>query len=220
MSFTHVKKISLMNFLIMKITMMAAITQENVEGLHIVSVIKYTKHKKKTPKENPAAFQSGSNYDYHFIVKELVEYFEGQLRYLGENTEKYITFLVPVKKENESGRTITYKIKFINSVKLMVSSLSSLADNLAKRLHKDKCRKCKSCLEYKTFKNSSFVFKCVDYNKNYKGQFDEDLAKIFGNTYRFCDEDIKKFCRMLLNGVYPHESMESWQRFNEAKLAD
>ena len=32
-----------MNFLIMKITirsMMAAITQENVEGLHIVSVIK------------------------------------------------------------------------------------------------------------------------------------------------------------------------------------
>ena len=33
-------------------------------------------------------FQNGSNYDYHFIVKELTKEFEGEFNCLGENTEK------------------------------------------------------------------------------------------------------------------------------------
>ena len=41
---------------------------------------------------------SGSNHDYHFIIKELVEVFEGQFEHLVENTERYITFSVPVQK--------------------------------------------------------------------------------------------------------------------------
>ena len=39
------------------------------------------------------------DYEYNFIVKELVEEFEGQLTCLGENTEKYITFSVPIENE-------------------------------------------------------------------------------------------------------------------------
>lgn len=66
---------------------------------------------------------------------------------MGENIEKYIRFSVPVRKENENGKAIPYKIKFINSVRFMSSSLSSLSDNLAKGLHKDKCKNCKSDLE-------------------------------------------------------------------------
>ena len=50
-------------------------------------------------KEIPIAFHGGSNYDYHFIIKELVEKREGQLTYLGENNEKYITFSVSIEKE-------------------------------------------------------------------------------------------------------------------------
>ena len=53
----------------------------------------------KIPKEIPAVFDNGSTYDYHFIIKELAEEFEGQFECLGENTEKYITFLVPIKKK-------------------------------------------------------------------------------------------------------------------------
>ena len=34
----------------------------------------------------------GSNYDYHFIIKELAEEFKKQFTFLGENTEKCITF--------------------------------------------------------------------------------------------------------------------------------
>ena len=53
----------------------------------------------KIPKEIPVVFHNGSTYDYHFIIKELAEKFEGEIQCLGENTEKYITFSVPIKKE-------------------------------------------------------------------------------------------------------------------------
>ena len=43
-------------------------------------------------------FHNGSNYDFHFIIKELAEEFKKQFSCLGENTEKYITFTVPIEK--------------------------------------------------------------------------------------------------------------------------
>ena len=52
----------------------------------------------KTPKEIPVVFHNGSTYDYHFIIKQLAKEFDGQFECLGENTEKYITFSVPIKK--------------------------------------------------------------------------------------------------------------------------
>ena len=53
----------------------------------------------KVPKKIPIVFHNGSTYDYHFIIKQLAEEFKGQFECLGENTEKYITFSVPIKKE-------------------------------------------------------------------------------------------------------------------------
>ena len=53
----------------------------------------------KIPKEIPVVFHNGSTYDYHFIIKELAEEFEGEFECLSENTEKYITFSVLIKKE-------------------------------------------------------------------------------------------------------------------------
>ena len=52
----------------------------------------------KIPKEIPVVFNNGCTYDYHFIIKELVKEFDGNFECLGENTEKYITFSVPIKK--------------------------------------------------------------------------------------------------------------------------
>ena len=43
----------------------------------------------KIPKVVPVVFHNGSTYDYHFIIKELAEEFEGEFECLGENTEKY-----------------------------------------------------------------------------------------------------------------------------------
>ena len=53
----------------------------------------------KITKENPAVFPNGSTYDYHFIIKELAEKFEGEFECLGENTKKCLTFSVPIKRE-------------------------------------------------------------------------------------------------------------------------
>ena len=39
------------------------------------------------PSEILVVFHNGTNYDYHFIIKELANEFEGQFEYLGENKE-------------------------------------------------------------------------------------------------------------------------------------
>ena len=43
--------------------------------------------------------------------------------------ENYITFSVPIKKELNNGKTVTYKLKFIDSYRFMQSSLLDLVDN-------------------------------------------------------------------------------------------
>ena len=54
--------------------------------------------KYSVPKE-PTGFYNGSNYDYDFIMKELTEEIEKQVTCLGETTEQYITFTVPIERE-------------------------------------------------------------------------------------------------------------------------
>ena len=96
----------------------------------------------KIPKEIPVIFHNGSTYDYHFIIRQLAKEFEGKFGCLGENTEKYITFSVPIKKElNNNNKAIIYKLKFIDSCRFMSTSLSSLVDNLSE-INKKECKKC------------------------------------------------------------------------------
>ena len=61
----------------------------------------------KTSKKIPVVFHNGSTYDYHFIIKQLAKELESEFECLGENTEKYITFSVAIKKELDNGETIT-----------------------------------------------------------------------------------------------------------------
>ena len=91
----------------------------------------------KVPQEIPIVFHNGSTYDYYLIIKELVKEFEGNFECLGENTEMYITFSVPLKKKIENKDieitlTVITLIKFIDSYRFMSSSLSKLVDNLSK----------------------------------------------------------------------------------------
>ena len=58
----------------------------------------------KIPKEALVVFHNGVTYYYHLIIKELAKEFEGELKCLGEHTEKYITFSVPIKKINYKNR--------------------------------------------------------------------------------------------------------------------
>ena len=106
--------------------------------------------------------------DYHFIIKELAEEFEGECECLGENTEKYITFSVPIKKEitkkDKNGTDkitkISYKIKFIDSYRFMSTYISNLVCNLSEGLHNDRCIDCKACLDYMKIKDEQQIFRC------------------------------------------------------------
>lgn len=87
-----------------------------------------------------------------------------------------------MKKENENGKTIIYKIKLIVCIQFMSSSLSTLADNHAEGLHKDKYKDYKSDLEYMTAKENTVTFKCVECKKIYEKEFDKDLARFKTHT--------------------------------------
>ena len=127
---------------------------EHRGAAHRLKSLKYN-----VPEEIPKVFHNRSNYDYHFIIKELVEEFEKQFIYLGENTAKYIKFLVPVQKEvsridkngEEITKTVSYRLQFIDSAIFMASSLSSLVNNVAEGIYKVKCKykrddkKCETC---------------------------------------------------------------------------
>ena len=173
-------------------------------------------------------FHNGSTYDYHFIIKELAEEFEGELECLVENTEKYIAFSVPIKKETtEKGKNgsdkitkISCKIKFIDSCRFISTSLSNFVSNLSEGLHNDRCIDCKSCLNYMTTKDEQLIFRCFRCRKNYEKNFNKELIQRFVNTYEFCNGDLNKFILLLRKGVYPYEYMDSWQIFDETSLPD
>ena len=110
----------------------------------------------------------------------MAEEFEGEFECLGENTEKYITFSVPIKKEitkkdkngNDEITKISYKIKLIDSFRFMSTSLSNLVDNLS-GFHNERCIDCKSCLDYMTTKDEKLIFRFFSCKKNYGNDFDK-----------------------------------------------
>ena len=171
--------------------------------------------KYKTSKKIPVVFHNGSTYDYHFIIKQLAREFYGYFESLGENTEKYITFSVSIKKvldndndkkkgkdkkkskdnkkskdkkkgKDKKAKTTTYRLKFIDSYRFMQCSLSTLVDNLSGN---DKISQA-------------------------------SLIEKFPNTYQLCNKDLNKFALLLRKGVYSYEYMDSWERFNEISLPD
>ena len=180
----------------------------------------YTRNLKyKISKTIPVIFHNGSTYDYHFIIRGLANEFDGNFECLGENTEKYVTFSVPIKKRIESKNIeITYKIKFIDSFRFMATSLSNLVDNLTEKIHNDKCIKCMSNLCFVNAINETLTFKYLDCKKEYKKNINNKLKEKFSNVYEFCGYDMNKFVSLLKKGVYPYEYMDEWNKLNEKEL--
>ena len=83
----------------------------------------------KVPNEITIIIHNAS-YDAHFIMNQLAIECKGELNCIGGNMKKCITFSVPIKKECDNGKTITYKLKFIDSFRFMPTSLSELVNNI------------------------------------------------------------------------------------------
>ena len=92
--------------------------------------------------ENIPVVILNASYDTHFIINQLAEEFKGELNCIGENMEKYITFSAPIKKKCDDGKTITYKLRFIDSFRFMPTSLSELVDNMSGNFNSIECKSC------------------------------------------------------------------------------
>ena len=127
----------------------------------------------------------------------MAEEFKKQFIPLGENTEKYITFMAPIKIEvtriDKNGEEITknifYILQFIDNARSMASSLSNLVNNLSRGIHriKDKFghadKKCETCgtkykhfdcfLECTDFKDNLIEYQCLCSNKIHQHKFEE-----------------------------------------------
>ena len=171
-------------------------------------------------KRNPGSISNGSPYDYHFIINKLAREFYGQIECLAENIEKYITFSAPISKEFDNSKISRYRLIFIDSFRFMSTSLSTLADNLSEKPHGDKCRDCKSELNYMSFGYNELIFQSFECKRNYMKDFNKELIKRFAKTCGFCNGDINKFILLLRKEVYPYEYMENWEKFNETSLPD
>ena len=112
-----------------------------------------------------------------------------------------------MKNEHDNDKTITYKIKLVDSCRFMPSKLSNLVDDLSKINNKD----CKTSIERKDIKsecefiglkNNRLNYRCKECNgisiKSIK-----DLIKKFSNIYKFCSGDNNKFVLLLRKGVDP-----------------
>ena len=175
----------------------------------------------KVPKEITVVFHNRSKYDYHLIINELAKGI-ASITCLGDDTEKYITFKIPLKKENEDRKFITYKLKFIDSFRFMNRSLSDLVDNLSE-INKQQCLKCKEIKNQSidckliVYANNRLIYKCVECkNKSYKPI--APLIERFPSTYQFCGGDNNEFVLLLRKGVYPYDCTDDWDRFKETQL--
>ena len=199
----------------------------------------------KIPKEIPVVFHNGSTYDYHFIIRQLAKESEGDFECLGENTERYITFSVPIKKEHDNGKTTIYKLKFIDSCRFMQDSLSNLVDNLSEINNKESENNMRSMMdslsqsidkvseidrkiseidkkepENKFIDNMRSMIASLSQSIDKVSEIDQEISqatliKKFFNTHQLCNKDLNKFALLLRKDIYPYEYMDSWKRFKE-----
>ena len=136
------------------------------------------------------------------MINQLAEEFKGELNCIGENMEKYIIFSVTIKKKCDDGKTIAYKLRFIDSFRFMLTSLSEIVDMSGNF----------NSIECKSFTENNRYKQCK--------KLIEGLIEKFPRVYQFCNGNLNKFVLLIRKGVYPYEDMDSWEKFDEASSPD
>ena len=102
----------------------------------------------------------------------------------------------------------------VNYQTLLITYLK-LTIRIAKHVWREK--NIKSEFDFTGFKNNRLNYRCEEC-KNTSTKPINQFIEMFPNTYQFCNGDLNKFVLLLRKGVYPHEYMDSWGRFNETSL--
>ena len=105
-----------------------------------------------------------------------------------------------IRAVKKSVENISYKVKFVDSMRFMATSLTKRVDCLSEGTHRIKCKNCNCFLKYENVKNNLMKHKCLSCNKNYSEKFNEELKKKSENTLRFSNSDINKFIFVVKKG--------------------
>ena len=117
-------------------------------------------------------------------------------------------------------KTITYKLKFIDSFRFMPTSLSELADNTSGIFNSIEC---KSCIEkikinseccFVGLKDNKLISKCKKCKEEWKRPLNK-LIESFSSIYQFWNGDLNKFVMLIRKGVFLYKYMDKWEKFNE-----
>ena len=92
--------------------------------------------KYSVPKRISIVFHNESNYDYHFIIKEVTEEFEKQFTWLGENT---VSIEKEVTRIDKNGEQITKNISYVLLVRYQILPIIILKDFVEFRQEDKKC---------------------------------------------------------------------------------
>lgn len=74
----------------------------------------------------PVVFHNLTHYDSHFLIKKLATGFDGDVKIIPINSEKYISIIKTVANSSDDFKTMI-KYKFIDSFRFMASSLDKLS---------------------------------------------------------------------------------------------
>ena len=179
------------------------------------SILRYSNLRYSTQIDVPVIFHNRSNYDFNLLIEEFAKEYESDINCIPLNTNKYMSFSVPIKKEvtepkddDKKGKkkVLTYSLRFIDSAKHVDRGLSTLADNLSE------LTVCK--------RGPNDSKDIITKGKELKGKY-YVLIKcntFFPSTFKLCKGNLKKFLLSLRKGVYSYEYMDSIDKFNETEL--
>ena len=162
------------------------------------------------------------------------------MRCIPLNTDQYMCFSIPLKKEIKNNKYVTYNLKLIDNKRFMDHSLSNLVDNLS-GLQECKClNKNDQDIKIKYKEQNVLIHKSIIENNKEKQihgnkiikiaytrckscntknkQLLDSLIKRFPSTYKLSKNNTDKFLLLLRKGVYPYEYMNDWDKFNETDL--
>ena len=113
-----------------------------------------------------------------------------------------LLFLYQLRKTVIMIKTIASKLRFIDSFRFMLTSLSELVDNVSGIVSSIEC---KSCIEkikinseccFVGLKNNRLIYKCKECKEEWKRPINE-LIENFPGVYQFCNNDLNKFVLLL-----------------------
>ena len=108
-----------------------------------------------------------------------------------------LLFLYQLRKCDD-GKTITCKLRFIDSFRFMSTSLSELVDNKSGIFNSIECKSCIETIKINSeccffgLKNNRLIYKCKECKEERNRPINKSIEN-FPGIYQFCNGDLNKF---------------------------